>query len=512
MSAELEKQLENLFGTPLETLVKADDPARVVWGFVQRLDMEALGFSSRFGLPGRTGFSHQRLLALWLLCFWKKVQSTRQLEEACRSHISFIWLCNYQPPDHNTLWRFFKTHHEKFPSIFKASVKQAAELQLIGGKLMALDGTKLKGAASSHRNWRKESIEKKLAKVQKEAEELARQILAAGNKAEDDEQSNSIESLEEAVAAHEQTIEDLKNKLKALEEQNANRLAPTDLDARHMKTTGGYRMGYNAQVVADEQHGILVQSVLTQSQTDHHELVPMLEMTSQMLAEVGEGLKDCKPMMLADTGYNSNAGLAEAEGKGHPVLVNVDKGMKSKRENRYDSSRFEFDPEKNVLICPEGKELKFLDRTKKKGSFEVRYACNQGATCPVAAQCTKNKKGRMVALMAGHEATQRMRNKLADEENAALLKMRSQIVERPFAEIKETMGFRRFTVRGLKKSSSQWAIVSAAYNLRRMKEELLAMWGKVPGGQIGAKNPCFGLISRLRFFVIPHIQQFSLAA
>lgn len=486
MNSKEDLPREALFETSVETLVRSEDPARVVWSFVKDFDLAELGIVGRSGMPGRTGYCPRRLLALWLLGYWKKTRSTRQLEEACRSHISFIWLSNFQAPDHNTLWRFFDQHHEKFAKLFAASVKQAAEFNLVGGKVHALDGTKVAAAASSHRLWRKESLEKKLIKAQKEAGELTRQIKEAGS----GELPQSMTSLVELVKTREEEIRAIKARLKILEDENARTLAPTDLEARHMKTTSGYRMAYNAQVVADEQHGILISSELTQSQTDHHELLPMLEMAAASLNGTTEALKESQPVTLADAGYYSNAGLAQAQEKGHEVLVNVDKGMKARRENPYDHSHFEYVKERDVLICPQGKELRLQQTVQNKGTPKKRYTCDQGARCPVAGLCTSSKKGRAVTLLQGHEATQRMRNKLTVQENAELLKKRSQIIERPFGEIKEIMGFRRFSVRGLKKSGAQWFLMITVFNLRRMKDQILDQSRHSNGPQNGAKNRC----------------------
>jgi len=499
---------ETLFETSVETLVRSDDPARAVWSFVKDFDLAELGVVGRFGMPGRTGYCPRRLLAIWLLGYWKKIRSTRQLEEACRSHISFIWLSNFQAPDHNTLWRFFDQHHKKFAKLFAASVKQAAELGLVGGKVQALDGTKVAAAASSHHLWRKDSLEKKLGRVQKEADDLTDQIKEAGS----GELPESKKSLAELVKTKKVEIKAIKAKLKSLETAKAKTLAPTDLEARHMKTTSGHRMAYNAQVVADEQHGILISSELTQSQTDHHELLPMLEKATEALNSTTEALKDSQPVTLVDGGYYSNDGLAQAEERGHGVLVNVDKGMKARRENPYDHSHFEYVNERDVLICPQGKELRLQRTFMHEGIPKKRYTCDQGATCSVAGLCTSNKKGRAVTLLQGHEATQRMRNKLTVQENAELLKKRSQIIERPFGEIKEIMGFRRFSVRGLKKSGAQWFLITTVFNLKRMKEQISEQLRDSNGPQNGAKNHFRKPNFAIRFATKRPIQQFQFAA
>jgi IS5 family transposase len=60
----------------------------------------------------------------------------------------------------------------------------------------------------------------------------------------------------------------------------------------------------------------------------------------------------------------------------------------------------------------------------------------------------------------------RQRLKQQDPTKAALLKKRGAIVERIFGWIKQEMGFRRWTVRGLDNVRTQWALVCMAVNLR----------------------------------------------
>lgn len=47
--------------------------------------------------------------------------------------------------------------------------------------------------------------------------------------------------------------------------------------------------------------------------------------------------------------------------------------------------------------------------------------------------------------------------------------------ERPFAEVKQAMGFRRFMLRGVAKVRGEWDLVAAAFNLRRLQALALAL-------------------------------------
>ena len=70
----------------------------------------------------------------------------------------------------------------------------------------------------------------------------------------------------------------------------------------------------------------------------------------------------------------------------------------------------------------------------------------------------------------GAEATflERLAYRVATPEGRQRYKLRQQTVEPVFGIIKQALGFRRFSLRGLAKVSLEWTLVSLAYNLRRL--------------------------------------------
>lgn len=63
---------------------------------------------------------------------------------------------------------------------------------------------------------------------------------------------------------------------------------------------------------------------------------------------------------------------------------------------------------------------------------------------------------------------ERMRHRVKTKEGRARYKLRQQTVEPVFGIIKEALGFRRFSMRGLAKVSLEWTLVSVSYNLKRL--------------------------------------------
>ena len=61
-----------------------------------------------------------------------------------------------------------------------------------------------------------------------------------------------------------------------------------------------------------------------------------------------------------------------------------------------------------------------------------------------------------------------MRKKMARPEKNARYRLRQQTVEPVFGIVKQAMGFRQFLLRGIDKVQGEWALVTLAYNCRRL--------------------------------------------
>ena len=81
-----------------------------------------------------------------------------KLEAACRDQIPYLWLTCVQYPDHNTLWRFYKSHRQAMRRLFKRTVRMAVKMELVDLALQAVDGTKVGANASKARTYDAEGL------------------------------------------------------------------------------------------------------------------------------------------------------------------------------------------------------------------------------------------------------------------------------------------------------------------------------------------------------------------
>ena len=443
-----------LFPPALEDWVSADHPARFLREFVEQLDLAALGFAMPVAVEGRPPYHPSLLLKIWLYGYYHRIRSTRKLEVACREQLSLLWLTGLIQPDHNSLWRFWRDNKKVLRGIFKQTVQVAARTGAIGLALQALDGTKIQAAASTPQGWSKEYMEKLLAQLDAALDELELQVVQA---------NADVEApgyrLPAGLAERQALREQIKTGLAQLAADGRKSYHPVEPEARRMKVGDTNRYAYNAQAVADAQAGIIVACQATRQETDHGQLVPMIQQARENL-----GVAAQDTVTLADTGYGAGAELQAAVENQMTVLVPPAEGTPAKA-NPYATQHFHYDPARQSVTCPQGRPLDHEGHTTKDGVRVERHRCHHG-DCPVRAQCTRDPKGRQLEVRPHTAVVQAMRAALQEPLTRARWRQRSTIIEPRFGQIKQHDGFRRWTVWGLEGVQTQWSLLCATLNLR----------------------------------------------
>lgn len=442
----------------LEEWVGPGHPARFIRAFVESLDLGALGVRWNAGVDGRPTYGADLLLKVWLYGYFVNVRSTRTLEAACREQMGLLWLTGLNAPDHNTLWRFFERNRVALRALFGQSVRVAVKANMVGLALHALDGTKIGAQAATAGGWHRDKLNKLLARLDEIVGGWEHEIEQT---AAPDEPGTG---LPEHVQDEARLREEVRKAIAALDEAGTDHLHPDDPEARVMKCPdiNARRFAYNSQAVVDADSGLIVAQDVTSAAADQHHLDPMLDHVEQMLGE-------CAALTLADGGYAAAQELARAEEKNRTVLVNLPQRLGGTPDDPYHASHFDYDPAHDTVTCPRGEVLpyQYTRRHRGRGHDLRRYRC-QNKDCPVRAQCTSERKGRSIELGPHHAALTRQKQRHRDPEARATLKRRSAIIEHVFGTIKQIMNFRRYTLHGLEKVRTQWALICTAYNLRKL--------------------------------------------
>jgi transposase len=497
----------------LDEMIPKGHLVRVIDEFVESIDLSVLEATYKGG--GTSSYHPKMLLKVLVYAYVKKIYSSRQMAAALRENIHFMWLSGGNRPDFRTINRFRGERlTETIQEVFSQLVFYLASREYINLTHYFTDGTKIEANANKYSYvWKKTTTRYQQAVMEK-VKELFKEIDQI-NKEEDREYGdNDLDELGEGKEINSEEIETLakqlseklkkkpqdkktKSALKKLTKEYIPRLkkyekyqeilekrnsfSKTDEDATFMRMKGdSMRMpvlkpGYNVQIGTEKQF-ILGFSV-HQNPADNVGLIAHLDQVEKNLGVI-------PGKIIADAGYGCEENYDFLEAKNLEAFVKYSgfdheqgkgKRRKTSPRSRYYASNFTYDETTGDPICPEGKRLSYVETGKDitNTGYTVTkrfYQCEHGMTCPVRDLCTKALNGRR-----SHEYSPRLMaykkqvtEKLTTEEGRILRSRRLFEPEAVFGLIKQNMNFRRFNLRGLKKVSAEWGLVSIAHNMIKM--------------------------------------------
>jgi transposase len=442
---------EATLNTPISLgeALPANHLAHFVVDIIAQLDLSKI--YGRYKSMGRVAIAPEVLLALLFYGYATGKFSSRNIEKATYEDLGYRFVAGDLHPDHDTIANFRKTFLAELQGLFV----QVLLIAKISGVLkvgnLSLDGTKIHADASKS----KAVSYGRLTELEMELREEVARLFELGENADQGEvqlpeglviadeiafRKERLENLAKAKAVLEARAEEryqtekaeYEAKLKEREEKAKKRnqkphgkapKAPeagpndkdqynfTDPDSRIMKnsTNKGYDQHYNAQAAVTQDSRFIVATALSNHPNDKQEAEPTLDALS---AEVGhaEGV-------AMDNGYYSASNIAAAEQRGIEPYIAT------------------------------GREAHYQRVEDLLGTLPDE---------PPAEASPKEK----------------MAYKLATEIGKAIYRLRKSTVEPVFGIIKEILGFRQFSLRGLKNVAGEWCLVCLAYNLKNM----LSLW------------------------------------
>lgn len=152
----------------LEELIEKDNEVRLIDLFVDSLPLLEYGFEKpkQNEKGGRPAYHPSDLLKLYIYGYQNRIRSSRQLEKECVRNLEVKWLMRGLIPDHNTISNFRRDNPDAIKKVFRATVELAKNFELIGGKLLAGDGTILRAQNSKKKNYNQAKIDRHLAYIE----------------------------------------------------------------------------------------------------------------------------------------------------------------------------------------------------------------------------------------------------------------------------------------------------------------------------------------------------------
>ncbi len=133
----------------IEDYVAADAPVLVIDAFVDGLDVRGLRFGRSVpAAMGRPPYDPRDLLKLYLYGYLNEVRSSRRLERECFRNVEVMWLLRRLAPDFKTIADFRRDNGGAIVGACRAFVLFCRDQGLFAARLVALDGSKFRAAAS----------------------------------------------------------------------------------------------------------------------------------------------------------------------------------------------------------------------------------------------------------------------------------------------------------------------------------------------------------------------------
>jgi transposase len=443
----------------VDDYIGEDNPVRFLDAFVDKLELGELGFQHAVPAEvGRPAYDPGDLLRLYLYGYLNRIRSSRRLEKEAARNLEVMWLIRKLRPDFKTIADFRKDNSGAIKRVCREFTLLCQQLDLFGGELVAIDGSKFQAVNSKGRNFSARKLKQVIEEIDAKIEAYLKQLdqrdveearVAVPRAAEMKEQ---LERWRERKQVYE-------NCQQQLQQSGEKQISLTDPDSRKMSMGHGSQIGYNVQVAVDAKHKLIVEHEVTNAVTDQGQLTPMAERAKRTL-----GVDRLE--VLADMGYYDGAEVKKCEQQG--IMAYIPKPLTSANTKLglFGKERFHYDTDKDVYVCPAGEELRYRFGTKEKGRAIRYYSTSACGRCALKAQCTRNKRNRRITRWEYEDVLERMKQRV--DQHPELMRQRKMIVEHPFGTIKRWMEQSFFLMRGKNKVSAEMSLTVLAYNLRRV--------------------------------------------
>jgi transposase len=401
----------------------------------EELDLSAVTGSYRSTL-GQPPFDPQMMTALLLHGYASGIYSSRRIAKAAVERADFMMIVAGDPPDFRTIAEFRKRHLRTLAGLFVQVLRLAETAGLVKLGHVALDGTKIKANASKHKAMSYERMKRREAELSAEVDRWL--AAAAAADAEEDKRLGDKrgDEMPAWVADKEKRLEKIRAARAALEAE-AKAAAEAEMrrraEAEEKRLAEGRKKNGRTPAPPSPQPDDKAQRNFTDP--------------------------DSRILLTKDgyiQGYNAQAAV---DGAAQIIVAHALTPSMS-------------DQDQLVPLIDAAKN--HLGGRPKEISADAGYCSEPN----LAALAARGIRAYLATGRAKHPAegkrhltgplTQAMRNKLKRAGRRSRYRLRKQIVEPVFGQIKQARGFRQFLLRGLEKVKAEWALICTAHNLTKL--------------------------------------------
>jgi len=413
--------------------------ARFILGLVREsLDLREI-MSSYPSTLGQPPFDPRMMVALLLHSYASGLYSSRRIAKACRERTDFIMIAALDPPDFRTISDFRKRHLRALAALFLQVLKLCEKAGLVKLGHVALDGTKIKANASKHKAMSYERMKKREAELHAEVDRMLAAAEAAD--AQDDETHGKTKTGDEMpnwVADKQKRIEKIREAKAALEAE--------------------------AQAAAEEQRGVET-AALAEREAEGRKKPgkPAAPPSDEPAPKAQRNFTDPESRIMKSKDGFVQAYNAQAAVDGTAQVIVAHDLTQS------GSDQTQLVPLVAAIAANLGRKPEAFSADAGYCSeanleaLEARGIDGYIATGRAKHPTANNGK-------VGGPLTQAMRKKIADGGFETPYRLRKQIVEPVFGQIKQARGFRQFLLRGVGQVRAEWALLCTAHNLLKLAQ------------------------------------------
>lgn len=400
--------------------------------------------------------------------------STRKMEADTIDNLGYMYLTGGRSIDHTTFSKFLNRFKPEIIELFTQIVAVCQKENLMDFKVLAIDSVKIRANASYKQQKNLCGLDKTCQNVRAKIEKLINEADRPDELSLIDEKElrrlgKRLKKVEKAKAILNQRLTKLsagKSPAEAAKLAEKTTINITDNSAQIMQQRNGeHNPALSVITTTDSKADVISSFQVHMEDNAGQALQPAIEGSFQNTGRYHENYP-------ADSAFNTFANLEYMENNGLNGLM-PDKRLEVERlgltaKGEYDRSKFKYDPEADLYRCPREQALRPAGKLILNDRTASRYtnpqACGQ---CPARAQCTKAKYRALIR--DDNEAVRdRMRQKLAEEQNQAIYKMRAHSAEAPYGCVKHNWGFTHLLRRGDIKAAMECALLFTLHNLLKL--------------------------------------------
>ena len=442
-----------VFPISMNLSIAGDNEVRIIDFFIDSLDIEEMGFDVAHGENGRPAYHPKDLLKLYLYGYLNSIRSSRKLEKETKRNIEVMWLLKNLSPDHNTISNFRRDNPKSIKKVFRSTVELAKNFDLIGGKLLAGDGTKLRAQNSKKNNYNQKKIDRHINYI----DEKLQDYIEALSEADGD----LAEVIKKKISKHQDQRVHYKLLESELKESGEKQISTSDPDSKQLIIRGVItEVCYNVQSTVDAKNNLPIDYEVT----NVNDKRAMTNMVERAIDIVGNNTFDA----VFDKGYHTAEQIHNCHELGVETHVAIPAPASNAPNKKYNVSEFVYNPKEDTYMCPASETLHSNGNWYVKRNYRVKqYKTRSCKGCKVRSECTKAKTQRIIERHEYSAALQR--NKDALKNNPEIYKQRQAVVEHPFGTMKRQWGFDYIMTKKTKsRASSDVGLIFTAYNLRRL--------------------------------------------